>query len=56
MVESTGLWGGQVEMCFWDLIDIILPGKFSQSILEKDSAFSRTEYDMEITTSLNTFY
>lgn len=43
-------------MCFCDLIDIILPGKFSQSILEKESTFSRTEYDMEIDMSWNTFY
>lgn len=51
-----GLWGGQVAICFWHLIDIILPGKFSQSVLEKGSAFSRTEYDMEITVSWNAFY
>ena len=39
-----------------DLIDIILPGKFSQSILEKESTFSRIEYDTEIDLSWNTFY
>lgn len=40
---------------FHDLIDVVLPEKFSQSILEKESIFSKTKYDTYINMSWNIF-